>query len=283
MKTGLVVEGGGMKCAYSAGILDAFLDENIRFDYCIGVSAGSANIASYLAEQRGRNRRFYTEHIKEPDYFGIRSFLKTGDLFGLKYIYGTLTNSDGADFLDYEKLMANPAEYVIVATNAKTGKPEYFTKDTMIKDDYRTVMASSALPSVCRPVEINGNKYYDGGVSDAIPARKALKDGCRKLVMVLSKPRDYVKTPEKYKLFYSIACARYPKIVKAIDIRHKTYMRSMRYAYELEKRQRAFIFAPSQHLPMDTYAMDPEGNQKLYELGLKDFYDRMDELKAFLA
>ena len=90
-KIGLVVEGGGMKCAYNAGILDAFLDEGITFDYCIGVSGGSGNLASYLAGQRGRNLRFFTEHIHSPKYFGLRSLLKTGDVFGLKYIYGELT------------------------------------------------------------------------------------------------------------------------------------------------------------------------------------------------
>ena len=94
-KIGLVVEGGGMKCAYNAGILDAFLDEGITFDYCIGVSGGSGNLASYLAGQRGRNLRFFTEHIHSPNYFGLRSLLKTGDLFGLKYIYGELTRREG--------------------------------------------------------------------------------------------------------------------------------------------------------------------------------------------
>lgn len=83
MKIGLVVEGGGMKCAYNAAILDAFLDHNITFAYCIGASGGSGNLASYLAGQRGRNLRFFTEHIHSPGYFGLRSFLKTGNLFGL--------------------------------------------------------------------------------------------------------------------------------------------------------------------------------------------------------
>lgn len=96
MKTGLVVEGGGMKCAYSAGILDRFLDEHITFDYCIGVSAGSANVASYLAGQRGRNLRFYVDHLHEPGYMGVKNLLRTGQFFGLQYIYQTLTNSDGA-------------------------------------------------------------------------------------------------------------------------------------------------------------------------------------------
>lgn len=105
-KIGLIVEGGGMKCAYSAGVLDAFLDEHITFDYAIGVSAGSANAASYLAGQRGRNLRFYTDWTHDPAYFGLKSYLKTGNLFGLHYIYADLTNSDGKDPLDYPALMA---------------------------------------------------------------------------------------------------------------------------------------------------------------------------------
>ncbi len=110
-KIGLVVEGGGMKCAYGAGIMDAFLDEGITFDYCIGVSGGSGNVASYLAGQRGRNLRFFTDHIHSPDYFGLKSLLKTGDLFGLEYIYGDLTRRDGEDPLDFPALMKNPSEY----------------------------------------------------------------------------------------------------------------------------------------------------------------------------
>ena len=126
-KTGLVVEGGGMKCAYSAGVLDKFLDDRIAFDYAIGVSAGSANVASYLAGQRGRNLRFYTEHIHEPGYFGFRSFRRTGDLFGLDYIYSDCTNSYGTDPLDFPAIMANPTEYELVATSAYTKLPRYFS------------------------------------------------------------------------------------------------------------------------------------------------------------
>lgn len=109
MKIGLVVEGGGMKCAYSAGILDKFLDDHIQFDYCIGVSAGAANTLSYLAGQRGRNLRFYTGHLSDPRYLSVHSLIRTGNLFGLQYIYGTLTNSDGKDPIDYDAIMKNPA------------------------------------------------------------------------------------------------------------------------------------------------------------------------------
>lgn len=124
MKIGLVVEGGGMKCAYNAAILDAFLDHNITFAYCIGVSDGSRNLASYLAGQRGRNLRFFTEHIHTPGYFGLRSFLKTGDLFGLQYIYGTLTNSMGKDPLDFPTLI-HPALPPIPADHIPDRPPSY--------------------------------------------------------------------------------------------------------------------------------------------------------------
>lgn len=195
-KIGLVVEGGGMKCAYNAGILDAFLDEGITFDYCIGVSGGSGNLASYLAGQRGRNLRFFTEHIHSQNYFGLRSLLKTGDLFGLKYIYGELTRKEGEDPLDFPALMNNPAEYEIVVTNALTGLPEYYGREMMAQDDYRLIMASSAIPVACHPVELNGVPYFDGGLTDAIPVRRALEQGCDKLVVILSKNRDYVRKPQ---------------------------------------------------------------------------------------
>ena len=123
------------------------LDKNITFDYAIGVSAGSANVASFLAGQRERNLRYYTDWIKDPGYFGIKSFIKTGNLFGLQHIYGDMTNSTGVDPIDFPALSANPTEYWIVATDAATGTPVYFPKSKMKQDDYRCIMASCALPA----------------------------------------------------------------------------------------------------------------------------------------
>jgi predicted patatin/cPLA2 family phospholipase len=172
-----------MKCAYSAGILDRFLDDKITFDYCIGVSAGAANTLSYLAGQRGRNLRFYTVHLDDPRYLSVRSLLRTGNLFGLEYIYGTLTNSDGADPIDYDAIMKNPAEFYMPATDALTGKAAYFSKFDIVRDDYRTIMATCALPAFCRPVNVNGHFYYDGGVADSIPLHHAIEQGCTKMVV----------------------------------------------------------------------------------------------------
>ena len=281
-KIRLVVEGGGMKCAYNAGILDVFLDHQITFDYCIGVSGGAGNVASFVAGQRGRNIRFFTEHIHSPQYFGVKSLLKTGNLFGLQYIYGDLTNTTGKDPLDFPAIMKNPAEYEVAATNAVTGEAEYFGKEDMKQDDYRPIMASSAIPAACRPVVINGVPYYDGGISDAIPVRRALEKGCDRIVVILSKQRDYVRKPQGMRFLYSTLCRKYPKIIEDIDRRHITYRENLQEVFDLEKKGKAFVFAPSEHVKVGTYSMDEKTERILYDLGVKDFAERQEELKDFL-
>lgn len=282
-KIGLIVEGGGMKCAYSAGVLDAFLDHHITFDYCCGISAGSANVCSYMAGQRDRTRRFYTEHLKEPGYFGLKSLLKTGNLFGLDYIYSTLSDSDGADPLDYPALVANPAELCVVATDAESGKPAYFSKEDIHQDDYTVIKASCALPAVCKPIRYKGRYYYDGGVSDALPIRHAFRDaGCDKVVVLTSKNRDFIKEPEKHRFLYTLLCHRYPNTIRAINRRHIMYNKEQTLMYRLEEKGRIFIFAPSEKLKMGTYTMDPKIEQELYEMGLKDFHLLKERFMKFM-
>ena len=281
-RIGLVVEGGGMKCAYSAAVLDRFLDDKVCFDYVIGVSAGSANAASFMARQRGRNLRFYTSHIHESNYFGAESLLKSGDLFGLDYIYSTITNSTGSDPLDWKAVEENPAEYEVVATNAQTGEPRYFDKSEMAQDDYTVIKASCALPAACKPRMVDGIPYYDGGVSDAIPVDRALSKGCDRVVVILSKPRTFVKKPEGFREIYTVACREYPEIIKLLNNRHINYAENFRRVFDLEKEGKAFIYAPSKELPMSTFAMNAEDNQRLYELGLQDYMVRRAALQDFL-
>lgn len=281
-KIGLVVEGGGMKCAYGAGILDRFLDDSITFDYCIGVSAGSANAATFLAGQRERNLRFYTIYIKDPQYLSLRSYLLHGQLFGLDYIYGTITNSDGIDPIDFPAILANPCEYEIVATNRATGSPAYFNKSSLKQDDYRAIMASSALPVFCKPVEFEGEFYYDGGISDAIPVVRAFERGCDQVVVIASKPRGYVKQPEKWRALYRRALRSYPEMIRAIDRRHLMYRQSIEDLNRYEAEGRAFVIAPSNPPKMSTFSKDPVLEQKLYDLGLSDYAALRDSLLEFL-
>lgn len=282
MKTGLVLEGGGMKCAFCAGILDRFLDEGITFDYVIGVSAGAGNAASFLAGQRDRNRRFYTDYIDDPRYMSLQSFLKTGNYFGIQFIYAEMSNEGGVDPLDYDAMMENPAEFCIVATDAKTGRPHYFYKNEIQRNNYKQIMASVALPGISKPVEIDGRYYYDGGVSDSVPARQAFKDGCDRVVVILSKPRDYVPAPEKHKLLLRTLCHRFPATLKALDERHIMVSERLRFVKKAEEKKKAYVFAPVDPPAMSTYAKDKELEWKLYELGLKQYDIQADELKSFL-
>ena len=283
-KTGLLVEGGGMKCAYSAGVLDVFLDEGITFDYCIGVSAGAANLLSYLAGQRGRNRRFYCEHVKDPRYLGMKNFVRTGSMFGLEYIYGELSTEGGEDPLDFEAVMANPSELVFPATDAATGKARYFTKAELKKNCYEPVMATSALPVMCRPVPYEDQVYYDGGVSDSLPVKKMLADGCDRIVALFSKPAGFLMRPQKYRRSYTLALHRkYPNMVQALNHRHEQYNRSITKIRELEEQGSAFTFAPSGEVAISTYTSDPAVMQQLYDNGVQDARQQAGAVKKFLA
>ena len=282
-KVGLLVEGGGMKCAYSAGVLDAFLDEGIAFDYCAGVSAGAANLVSYLAGQRDRNRRYYCIYVKDPRYLSTRNFIKTGSLFGLQYIYGDMTNEGGEDPLDFDALMANPSELVFPATDAVTGKPRYFTKQDLRRNHYEPIMASCALPVMCRPVEINGRYYFDGGVSDSLPVKKMIKDGCTKIVALFSKPDGFLMKPQGHRRIYTAALSRrFPNTVEALNHRHEQYNRSMKRIRRMEQEGRALTFAPSGEIRIKTSTRDPAVMQQLYDNGVRDARERMKELKDLL-
>lgn len=281
-KSCLIIEGGGMKCAYSAGVLDGLTDDRINFDECIGVSAGSGNGASFISGQRGRNKRFYIDHFKEHTYFGFKNLIKTGSFFDLQYIYGTLTNSDGKDPLDFDKIMKSKTEFYAVSTDAASGRPHYFSKDEMTQDDYRAIMASCAIPVLCKPVEIGGRLYYDGGVSDPIPIRKAIDDGCDKIVLILENPRSFVRRAQKYKLIYNIALRKYPKTAECISSRHIEYMKTIDMVGRLESEGKVFVFAPSAEYNASAGTKDMETLTKLYELGIKDYNDRRNAMFEYL-
>lgn len=281
-KTGLIVEGGGMKCAYAAGVLDAFLDENITFDYTMGVSAGAADVVSFLGGQRDRNRRYYCEHLKDPRYFGPVALLREGNLFGLDYIYSTLSNEGGKDPIDYEAVMSNPAEMVFPATEAATGRPHYFHKKDLIKNNYRAIKATCALPVLCKPIEIDGSFYFDGGVSDSIPLKKAFADGCDRVVIIMSKPRTFVMQPQKHRLFYTMALRKYPHIIHRLNHRHEAYRRQIAMVRRAEKEGRVKIYCPSSSFDISTYTMDAKILNGLYDSGYDDGVRDLPGLRKFL-
>ncbi|HZK38841.1 MAG TPA: patatin family protein [Clostridia bacterium] len=266
--TGLIDVGGGMRGIYGAGVMDCFLERGIGFDYCIGVSSGSANVASFLSNQKGRNLRFYTLYARDKQYMSLHNWFKTRSYFGLDYIYQTLTNE--LDPIDYDVLLSTESKLKVVATNALDGKPHYFTNKDFQINNCEVLKASCALPAICRPVSVKDTLYFDGGVSDPVPIKKALADGCDKLVVILTRPVDLIKKREKTRNLYPFFLKQYPQIIKALAVRHSVYMDSIKQLLELEKAGKAVIISPTQKSSMTMATKRPDILRGFYKLGYED-------------
>ncbi len=270
MKIGIIDIGGGLRDIYGAGVFDRLMDDGVQFDYCLGVSAGSANIASFLAGQRGRNYRFYIEYSGRKEYLSAANIAKKGALLDLHYIYGKLSNSDGEDPLDYDAMMRNPAEMVIVATDAKTGEIRYFTKDDIQRDDYRVLMASSAIPVVTRFEEVDDTFFTDGGVGEPIPIERAFADGCDKVVLVLTTPDAPMKQKRRDKVGSVVLRRSRPQVADLLRVRHEVYNHQRMLAHELAEQGKVLIISPDDVLGIKTLTKDKDRLQALYEKGYAD-------------
>lgn len=234
MKVGVVDVGGGLRGVYAAGIFDYCLDNHVQFDLCIGVSAGSANISAYIGGQNKRNYPFYTEYPFRKAYMSLRNFVFKRSYLGLDYVYGTLSNSDGENPLDYQAIIHNPVELRIVASNAQTGEVRYFDKTNMKQDDYSILKASSAIPFVCHPYEVDGIPYYDGALGDPVPVEKAFQMGCDKVVVILSKPKDLPREPGKDLWFADRIQKKYPLAAENLRRRAERYNQGVAAAKKYE-------------------------------------------------
>lgn len=270
MKTGIVDVGGGLRGVYAAGIFDYCLDRGIQFDFCIGVSAGSANVTSYMAGQKKRNYLFYTEYPFRKEYMSIRNFFFKKSYIDMDYLYGTLSNSTGENPLDYPSLKKSSAELLVVATNAQTGEAVYFDKDDLRQDDYGILKASSSIPFVCKPYEIDGVLYYDGALGDPVPVEKAFQCGCDKVVVILSKPKDVIRLPKKDNILADRIRKKYPLAAEQLKKRAEHYNQGVQLSKEYESQGRVLIVAPDDTCGVDTLTKNKEALQQFYEKGYQD-------------
>lgn len=276
MKRGLVLEGGGMRGLYTAGVLDYFMDQGIEFDYCIGVSAGACHATSYLSKQRGRSFRINTAYLSDGRYVGVKNFFKTGSMFGMDFIFDEIPHK--LDPFDYDTFLKTKCEFYAGVTDVQTGKPAYFGIEAM-NHDTTVLRASSAIPVFSPIVEFRGRKFLDGGTSDPIPVKKALADGCDKLVIVLTQHRDYVKSPEKFRAVYRHLYGRYPEMVATLDRRYQVYREAKELAFELEKNGKAIVIAPKHPVGLDRFEKDITKLRALYDEGYRDA-ERADHAAA---
>ncbi len=267
---GIVDVGGGLRGIYAAGVLDRCMEHGIQFDLGIGVSAGSANLASYAARQPRRNLQFYTEYAMRKEYMGLGNFLLHKSFIDLDYVYGTLSNSDGESPLDYPAIVNNPMELLVVATEAKTGNGKYFSKSDISQDAYDIFKASSAIPFVCKPYCIKGIPYYDGALSDPVPIEKAFESGCEKVVLILTLPKDTARTPKKDKTLANRIQKKYPLAAEKLRQRAARYNAGVALADHYQEQGKLLIVAPDDTCGITTLSRDPEALKKLYQKGYND-------------
>ena len=270
MKTGVIDVGGGFRGIYAVGVLDYCMDQKISFDLGIGISAGSANLCSYVARQKGRNYCFYTEYGFRKQYMSLRNFIRKGSYVDMDYIYGTLSNSGGENPLDYVAFQSNRMEFYVVATNALTGQAKFFDKTDMRKDCYDILKASSSIPFVCRPYQIDGIPYYDGALGDPVPIEKAFELGCDRVVLILTKPEHILRTSKQDTHFAAGIRRKYPMAAEKLCERAGKYNESVAKAQEYAKQGRVLIIAPDDTCGVDTLRRDKDALHKLYQKGYHD-------------
>jgi predicted patatin/cPLA2 family phospholipase len=278
MKTGVIDVGGGLRGIYGAGVLDYCLDKNIHFDYCIGVSAGGANLISFLAGQKERNRIFYLDYSFRKEYMSFKNLLKVGSYVNLDYGYTVLSNTGGECPLDYPALCANPAEFIIVASEALSGKTKYFEKCDLKQDNYDVLKASAALPVVGKPYVVDGIPYFDGGLNDPVPIEKAFADGCDKVIVILTRPKDFVRSPKKDERRAKLLRRKYPRTAENLRQRAQRYNEEIAMAKAYEEAGKALVIAPDDIAGLDTLTKDKTILEQLYNKGYHDAFKIPDFL-----
>lgn len=265
---GIIDVGGGMRGAFTAGIYDYLLDRGVQpFDYLLGVSAGSANLVTYLSGQRDRNLKFYTGYAFRKEYMSVGNFLRRGSYVDLDYIYTTLSGPGGEDPVDLAAFNAAHGRYEAVVTDAATGQPLYFGKERMAEGDFSVIKASCAVPGACRPYPVLGRPGFDGGVADPVPYRRALDQGCDRLVVLLTRPADYVRPPQDHQKAMERALRRWPNAFAALKRRYVRYNQDVAAVKKMEQEGKALLVAPSDIAGMSTLTRDKEAIRRLYDMG----------------
>ena len=280
-QAGLVLEGGGMKGIYTAGVLDFFLEKGLEFSSVYGVSAGACHMCSYLSKQKGGALDISIDYLDSKKYCSVESLLMTGDLFNVNTCYHLIP-----DYLypyDHDAFEQYQGKAYSVVTNIATGKPEYLRLRDLRKDIVK-VQASASLPLVSRNVKIDGSYYLDGGISDSIPLRKSIMDGNRKNIVVMTKETGYIReaTAGVQLALIKARYLKYPEVYKLMAERHIHYNDTLKYIERQQENGQAFVIRPREKSNVGRIEKDKEKLLALYKDGYRDAADCYEELLAYL-
>ena len=286
--TALVFEGGGMRGAFTAGIVATLIEEGIDFAHVSGISAGSSNTVNYVSRDAKRAHDTFTTVADSPEFGGFRHWIEGRGMFNVDYLYDEIAQPDGDAPLDLDTFLTNPAEVRNGAFNATRGEEVWFTKDDMrtVEEVGRCVRASSTLPIIMPTVTIDGDTYVDGalGPNGGIPLDAPMRDGYRKFFVVLTRPRDFVKTPTKPGVCSALRLAfpRLPSIAEAVARRTVAYNAARRKLFQLEEQGRALIVTPGD-LGTDKMEMNVDRLEDAYDAGVVRARADLPRWEAFLG
>lgn len=279
-KTCLVLEGGAMRGIYTAGVLDILMQNNIKFDAIIGVSAGALFGINYKSNQKGRAYRYNMKYINDKEYIGLYSYLTTGNIMNKSFCFDKLVNE--LDKFDYQAFKNNKTKFYVVVTNLLTGTPEYQElTDLNDQNQMEYLRASGSMQYVSKPVKINNNYYLDGATGDSIPIKYMEKLGFNKIIVVGTRPEGYKKQykSQPSKIFYK----KYPKFIKALSNRPSMYNETIKYIEKKANNHEIIFIRPSQDLKVKRIEKNKKKLSSLYTLGQNDTKEIISTINKYLT
>lgn len=280
MKLGITMEGGASRTVFSCGVTDAFLEEDIMPDYFIGVSAGIAYGVSYLSRQKGRNLTIIQKYMNDKRYMGMRHLFKGRNFYNIPFVFEEIPNK--LEAFDYEAFQAFPGKVEACVTNLHSGKAQYLEVPRQ-DDKFEVLVASCALPILFQPVKVGRHYYLDGGISDSVPYKHAMEEGCDKNIVILTRERGYVKKQERAGGISMKLYKKYPNIVEDLRTRPERYNVCMKELSEREEAGEVFVIAPETTYGIGRTESNPDKLTKLYEEGYRQAKSQMADLKRYLG
>lgn len=279
-KTGIVIEGGGHRGIYAAGVLDVLLENNLIFDGVIGVSAGAIHGASYVAKQAGRSIRYTKKYCADKRYRSFASWLFTGNLFNVNFCYKTLPEK--LDPFNHDAFEMSPVDFFVTCTNVKTGEAVYHKCKTLRGEEMKWLQASASMPLASLIVNIGSEKFLDGGIADSVPLFAMQKLGFKKNLVILTQCKNYEKKKNSLLPVVKLTMKKYPEFVKTMEERHLVYNATLQKIEDEEKNGSIVVLRPSENLSVSRTEKDAKKIQALYDLGRNDSLLQLEKIKMLL-
>lgn len=261
---GLVLEGGGMRGVFTCGVLDYFMDNDIYFPYAIGVSAGACNGLSFMSRQRGRAKYSNIDLLAKYKYIGIKHFIKKRNIMDFDLLFDQFPNHIIP--YDYNTYFSSPHRFEMVTTNCLTGEPNYFEEKSSIERVIDIVKASSSLPIMCPIAYVDDIPMLDGGICNSIPIERAINEGYKKNIIILTRNKGYRKEKKDIKV-PSFIYKKYPAVRKALSNRNASYNAQLELVDRLEEEGSAMVIRPLKPMNVDRIEKDTEKLIALYQEG----------------